>query len=96
MTPPFHNEDMVRGLAQEALGWAATGILGSLQQYACVQHGNYDSFDQLISRFAAMSFNATTADIVDTPAVRETFDARRQDGGFVFDQPTLIDVFRVA
>jgi ubiquinone/menaquinone biosynthesis C-methylase UbiE len=93
MMRPFHNEDVVRGLAQEALGRAATDC--PPQQYSAVQYGRYDSFEQLVSRFAAMSFNAITAEMMDVPVVRDAFSAGHQDDGFVFDQPILIDLFRV-
>jgi ubiquinone/menaquinone biosynthesis C-methylase UbiE len=94
MMRPFHNEDVVRGLAQEAIGRAAGAVFSEPQQYSCVQHGRYESFEQLVSRFAAMSFNAITAEMVDVPEVRNAFEAGRQAPGFVFEQPILIDLFR--
>lgn len=91
---PFHDEREVRSLAQQALDGAATH-LGERRQYECVQTRTYGSFDEMSTRFSSMSFNHFTAEMIDVPAVRQRFEAARTDDGFVFEQPILIDVFRV-
>lgn len=92
---PFHDEDEVRTQAQGCVARAANGPLGESERYASIQERSYESFEALVARFAAMSFNNITAEMVDVPAVRQSFEEARTPEGHVFDQPLLIDVFRV-
>ncbi|MFK8000056.1 MAG: class I SAM-dependent methyltransferase [Polyangiales bacterium] len=92
---PFHDEDEVRTAAQRCVARAAKGPLGESERYASIQERSYESFEALVARFAAMSFNSITAEMVDVPAVRQAFEAARGPDGHVFHQPLLIDVFRV-
>jgi ubiquinone/menaquinone biosynthesis C-methylase UbiE len=93
---PFHDETQVRGAAQQALARAERELFQSRAQFECLQHSRYESFAQLVERFSSMSFNSIKAASVDQPAVREAFQAGRSGQEFIFDQPTLIDLFRVA
>ena len=91
---PFHDEREVRSLAQQALDAAAIH-LGERRQYASVQERTYGSFEEMSTRFSSMSFNDFSPEMIDVPAVRESFEAARTNEGYVFEQPILIDVFRV-
>lgn len=91
---PFHDEREVRLLAQQALDTAAVH-LGERRQYACIQERTYGSFEEMSTRFSSMSFNDFSPEMIDVPAVRKSFAAARTDEGYVFDQPILIDIFRV-
>lgn len=93
---PFHDETQVRGAAQEALDRAERDLFVSREPYACLQHIDYGSFEELLTRFSSMTFNDISAKQVDQPSVREAFSAGRDGQGFRFDQISLIDVFRVA
>lgn len=93
---PFHDEDEVRTQAQRCVTRAAAGPLGNSERYTSIQARSYANFEALVARFAAMSFNSITAEMVDVPVVREAFEAARCADGHVFHQPLLIDVFRVA
>ena len=92
---PFHDEGDVRTSAREALARAATGLFRAHEEYACVQHYRYESFDELVARFSSMSFNDIAPEAIDVPAVRQSFEAGRTVDGHVFDQPILIDVYQV-
>ncbi len=96
MMRPFHDEGPVRTLAQEALARTASEIFATHEQYECLQYGRYESFDALVARFSSMSFNDIDPASIDVPEVRASFDSAQTDSGYVFDQPILIDLYRVA
>jgi ubiquinone/menaquinone biosynthesis C-methylase UbiE len=95
MMRPFHDEGRVRTLAQQALQRTASRIFASHQGYECLQFGRYDSFEALVTRFSSMSFNDIDPDSIDVPEVRAAFERARTESGYVFDQPILIDLYRV-
>lgn len=91
---PFHDEGEVRASAQEALNRAAGGF-ASRAQYVCLQQGRYESFKAFADRFSSMTHTHLPREHIDVPEVRARFEAGRRDEGYVFDQPYVIDLFRV-
>ncbi|MGI9643139.1 MAG: class I SAM-dependent methyltransferase [Acidimicrobiia bacterium] len=94
MMQPFHDEGEVRTLAQEALARTADGLFADREEYLCMQHPRYESFDALVDRMTGMSFNDITREMIDVPEVRARFEAERSDDGYVFEQPILINLYR--
>lgn len=92
---PFHDETQVRRAAQQALARAERDLFASRGQYECLQHTRYERFQDFFARFSSTSFNDINASSIDQPAVRESFKAGFDGEAFVFDQPSLIDLFRV-
>ena len=94
MMRPFHDETEVRTLAQEALARTAEGLFESTGAYLYTQHPRHDSFEAMMDFFTSLSFNDITREMIDVPEVRERFEAACTDDGFVFEQPTLLNVYR--
>ncbi len=94
MMRPFHDETEVRTLAQQALVRAAEGLFESNSAYLYIQHPRHDSFEAMVDFFTSLSFNDITREMIDVPEVRERFEAACTDNGFVFEQPTLLNVYR--
>ncbi len=48
----------------------------------------------MVTFFTSLSFNDISREMIEVPEVREHFEAARTNDGFVFDQPTLLNVYR--
>lgn len=94
MMRPFHDETEVRTLAQQALERTAESLFEESEKFVYTQHPRHDSFDAMIDFFTGMSFNAITRQMMDLPEVRENFEAARSEDGYIFDQPTLVNLYR--
>ena len=94
MMRPFHDETEVRTLAQQALDTTARTLFEDEQKYVYMQHPRHESFEAMKDFFTSLSFNDISRDMIDVPEVRENFEAARTDDGYVFDQPTLVNVYR--
>jgi ubiquinone/menaquinone biosynthesis C-methylase UbiE len=94
MMRPFHDETEARTLAQEALARTAEGLFDSAHCYLYMQHPRHESFDTMVEFFTSLSFNDITREMIDVPEVHRHFEAARTDDGYVFEQPTLVNVYR--
>jgi hypothetical protein len=57
-------------------------------------HPRHADFETMVARFTSMSFNRITREMIDVPEVRKNFEAARSEGGYVFDQPMLVNIYR--
>lgn len=96
MMCPFHDETEVRTLAQQALDRTAQTLFDDVSRYVYMQHPRHESFEAMVDFFTALSFNDINRELIDVPEVRENFEAARSGDGYVFDQPTLVDLYRSA
>lgn len=94
MMRPFRDETEVRTLAQEALARTAEGLFDSAHGYLYTQHPRHDSFEAMVEFFTSLSFNDISWEMIDVPEVHKHFEAARTDEGYVFEQPTLVNVYR--
>lgn len=94
MMRPFHDETEVRTLAQAALERTADPLFQQVDRYVYMQHPRHESFEAMIDFFTSLSFNNISREMIDLPEVRENFEAARSDDGYVFDQPTLVNLYR--
>jgi ubiquinone/menaquinone biosynthesis C-methylase UbiE len=92
---PFHDETEVRGAALEALGrlQARGGMARRTLHYR--NQRRFDDFESFVRSVCGTTYNAIARARVDTPAVRECFEAGHDAvaGGFVFEQPMRVDLF---
>lgn len=92
---PFHDETEVRIRAQAALDGAAAGLFRERRACRYVQYPSYPDFGSLVARFTSQTFNDIRRERVESDEVRALFEAgRTPEGGFVFEQPMLLDLFR--
>jgi ubiquinone/menaquinone biosynthesis C-methylase UbiE len=94
MMRPFNDETKVRTLAQEALDRTAAALFEDTSKYITMQHPRWESYDAMVTHFTGLSFHPFTRDMVDVPEVRENFEQARSDDGYVFDQNSLINLYR--
>jgi len=91
---PFHDETRVRTAAQAALDRTAGRLFRSASYYRYVQHPHYPDFDTMADRFASMTFNNISREMVETDEVRALFEqGRTGEGDYAFDQPMLLDLY---
>lgn len=95
MMQPFNDEYEVRTLAQQALDRTASKQFETTEKYRCIQRPKFDDFEAMIELFTGMSFNRITREMIDQPEVRKNFDSERTDDGYVFEQPMLINLYRL-
>ncbi len=92
---PFHDETLVRGAARDALDRleARSGMTRRTLHYR--NQRRYDDFEAFVRGVCGTSYNAIERARVDTPQVRECFEAGRDaaTGGYVFEQPMRVDLF---
>jgi len=92
---PFHDETRVRSAAQAALGRTAGPLFRTASFHRYIQHPRYPDFDTMADRFAAMTFNNISREMVETDEVRTLFEqGRTGEGDYAFDQPMLLDLYR--
>lgn len=94
MMRPFHDETEARTRAQQALTRTARNLFRTTSQYVYTQHPRHESFEAMVTFFTSLSFNDISREMIEVPEVREHFEAARTNDGFVFDQPTLLNVYR--
>ena len=93
---PFNDETLVRTKAQEALAATAPGLFREGARYRYVQYPTYADFEAMVARFTGQTFNDIRRERVETDEVRALFEAgRTPEGSYVFEQPMLLDLFRV-
>ena len=92
---PFNDETIVRTAAQAALARTARRLFASEALYRYTQHPRYETFEAMVARVTGQTFNNIKREDVETAQVRALFAAgRRADGGYVFDQPLLLNLYR--
>lgn len=94
LTRLFNDETEVRTLAQQALDRTAARLFEETGKYVYMRHPRHADFESMVARFTGMSFNRITREMIDVPEVRKNFEAARSDGGYVFDQPMLVNIYR--
>lgn len=94
LTRLFNDETEVRTLAQQALDRTAARLFDETGNYVYMRHPRHADFETMVARFTGMSFNRITREMIDVPEVRKNFEAARSDGGYVFDQPMLVNIYR--
>jgi len=93
---PYNDETVVRSEAQAALARAAKGLFPEPETFVHAVHPRYDDFDSLVSRVSGQSYNDIDLEKVETDEVRALFEAgKTDDGNYVFDQPMLVNLFRM-
>lgn len=93
---PFHDETVVRSAAQAALARNGEALFESVELFRYVVYPRHRDFETFVAHVTGQSFNNITRDQVETEVVRRTFDAgRTPDGDYVFDQPMLLNFYRV-
>jgi len=91
---PFNDETEVRALDQAALTRAA-GLFETQERFRFEQHPRYDNFEELVSRVTGQSYTDISRESVERDEVRALFEAGRvDDGGYIFDQPMLLNLYR--
>jgi ubiquinone/menaquinone biosynthesis C-methylase UbiE len=94
MMRPFNDETKVRTLAQEALDRTAETLFEDTSKYTTMQHPRWESYDAMVTHFTGLTFHPFTREMVDIPEVRQNFEQARTDNGYVFDQNSLINLYR--
>ena len=94
MMRPFHDETRVRREAQLALERTAKALFKTEQLFGYRQHPGYESFEAMVTQLGGSTFNNIRRDKIYTDEVRVLFDAGKvDDGGFVFEQPMLMNLY---
>ncbi len=95
----FHDETEMRELAQAALARTAAARFGAAETALYTQFPRYESFEAFVSQVTGQTFNDIAREQVERDEVRALFEAGRVDGeggGYVFEQPMLVDLYRGA
>ena len=90
---PFHDETAQRHAAHMVLKDSTAGAFSSHLEERFVARYRFDDFEIFVRGVTARSYNAIPREAVDTPAVREAFEAARGTDGYVFEQPMRVDLF---
>ncbi|MCP5395763.1 MAG: class I SAM-dependent methyltransferase [Sphingomonadaceae bacterium] len=92
---PFHDETVVRTEAQAALARTTPELFGEVRRYHYLQRPRHPSFEAMVERVMAMTFNSIARADVESEEVRRIFEqGKSADGDYVFDQPMLLDLYR--
>lgn len=96
VTRPFNDETTVRIAAQRALARTAAGLFGRADRYITMRHPRYENFETLVTRASGQTFNQIRREDVEQDHIRARFEqtGRKEDGGYVFDQPMLLNLYR--
>lgn len=93
MAKPFHDETAERRAAKSALTGLTADAFRSHEEVRFVARYTFDDFETFVRGVTARSYNSIPREAVDTPAVREAFEAARTASGYAFDQPMRINLF---
>lgn len=93
---PFNDETKVRTAAQRALDRTAAPLFARADRYIYMRHPRYADFAAMVSRVTGQTFNRIHREDVEQDHIRARFErtGRREDGGYVFDQPMLLNLYR--
>jgi ubiquinone/menaquinone biosynthesis C-methylase UbiE len=94
MTRLFNDETEKRTLAQQALDRTAARLFEETGKYVYMLHPRRANLESMAARIASRSFNRIAREMIDVPEVRKHFEAARSEGGYVFDQPMLVNMYR--
>jgi SAM-dependent methyltransferase len=95
MTRPFNDETEVRTRAQQVLDATAPDLLGQPEKFFYTLRIQMSDFETMATSYITRSFNSMTRDMIDVPEVREKFAAGRCEDGYAFDQPMLVNLYRL-
>ncbi len=90
---PFHDETAERRAAHRVLKESTAGAFRSHVEERFVVRYTFDDFETFVHGVTARSYNAIRREAVDTPAVREAFEAARGTSGHSFEQPMRVNLF---
>ncbi len=81
---PFHDERPVRRLAYEAIAAHAAPYFRKARELMWSEETRYDDFESFLADHVSATYTNFSRERIDTPVVRERFEAGRRDDGFVF------------
>lgn len=91
---PFHDETEVRRVALEALDRCAAPVFAQAEEYWYNNTARFEDFAAFFAEQTAITFRDVDPARIDTPEVRERFEAGRDGGGYVFGQPLRVRLYR--
>ncbi|MEM7122681.1 MAG: class I SAM-dependent methyltransferase [Pseudomonadota bacterium] len=91
---PFHNESNERRQALACLAEHARPAFADTIVAAFSVERRYADFNAFADAVLSLTYNAFRRADVEAPAVRESFERGRDDGGYGFRQPLTVYLFR--